>query len=105
MADVEIDGLFDHAFLIFNTLFNLQTQADQVRCFQNVATKLPKGGTFVIEAYVPRMDDFTNHQRVSTKALTHDMVKLEALMHDPVRQVFDMQRIAAANALCLSAGD
>lgn len=93
MADVAIDGRFDHAFLVFNTLFNLQTQADQVRCFRNVAAKLPVGGTFLIEAFVPRMDDFTNHQRVSTKNVTRDMVRLEALMHDPVRQVFDMQRI------------
>lgn len=98
MADVAIDGTFDHAFLIFNTLFNLQTQADQVRCFQNVAAKLPKGGTFVVEAYVPRMDDFTNHQRVSTKSLTRDMVRLEALMHDPVRQLFEMQRIFITEA-------
>jgi hypothetical protein len=93
MADVGIDGTFDHAFLIFNTLFNLQSQEDQVRCFRNVATKLPKGGTFLIEAFVPTMDDFTNHQRVSTKSLTHDMVRLEALMHDPVRQLFEMQRV------------
>lgn len=93
MADVKIDGTFDHAFLIFNTLFNLQSQEDQVRCFKNVAAKLPKGGTFLIEAFVPKMDDMTNHQRVSTKSLTHDMVRLEALMHDPVRQLFEMQRI------------
>jgi hypothetical protein len=93
MADVNIDGEFDHAFLIFNTLFNLLSQEAQVRCFQNVALKLPVGGTFIVEAFVPNLDDFVKHQRVSTKRLDMSHVWLEAATHDPVRQMFEFQRI------------
>lgn len=43
-ADVAVDGPFDHVFLVFNTLFNVMTQDDQVRCFANVAARLAPGG-------------------------------------------------------------
>ena len=52
-ADVAVDGAFDLIFLVFNTLFNLTSQADQVRCFHNVARRLTARGVFVVEAFVP----------------------------------------------------
>src|SRR5215469_2625923 len=36
-ADVPVQGTYRLIYLVFNTLFNLLTQDDQVRCFQNVA--------------------------------------------------------------------
>jgi spermidine synthase len=38
---------------VFNTIMNLTTQAEQVRCFRNVARHLEPNGVFVIEAAVP----------------------------------------------------
>lgn len=93
MADVEIEGRFDFAFLVFNTLFNLTSQEDQIRCFANTAQKLDPGGRFLIEAYVPRFDGFVDNQRVRTMRLDKESVWLEALKHDPVAQTFEMQRI------------
>jgi SAM-dependent methyltransferase len=46
---------FSLAFLVFNTIANLLTQDDQVRCFQNAARHLAPGGRFVIELWVPRL--------------------------------------------------
>lgn len=46
---------FSLVYLIFNTIMNLTTQADQVRCFQNAATHLDPGGHFVIEVMVPAL--------------------------------------------------
>lgn len=40
-------------FVLFYTLFNLLTQDDQVRCFENVATHLSADGAIVVEAFVP----------------------------------------------------
>lgn len=34
-------------FVVFNTLFNLLTQDEQVRCFENVAAHLTDDGAFV----------------------------------------------------------
>jgi SAM-dependent methyltransferase len=52
-ATVRADGTFGLAYLVFNTIMNLTTQAAQVDCFQNVAAHLDPGGRFVIEVGVP----------------------------------------------------
>lgn len=92
-ADVDIDRSFDHVFLVFNTLFNLQSQEDQIRCFENVARRLNPGGTFLVETFVPDLSGFSNGQRVHTKRLDQKSVWLEAALHDPVRQLIQFQRI------------
>jgi SAM-dependent methyltransferase len=52
-ATVRVDGTFRLAYLVFNTVMNLTTQAAQVACFRNVAAHLGPGGRFVIEVGVP----------------------------------------------------
>ncbi len=93
MIQAQVDGPFDHAFLIFNTLFNLPSQAAQVECFAHAARMIKPGGTFVIETFVPDMSDFSRDQRVATKRLDMDSVWIEAATHDRVAQVLEMQRI------------
>jgi SAM-dependent methyltransferase len=52
-ATTTVDGTFSVAYLVFNTIMNLTTQAEQVACFRNVAAHLAPGGCFVIEVGVP----------------------------------------------------
>jgi SAM-dependent methyltransferase len=52
-ATATVDGTFSVAYLVFNTISNLTTQAAQVACFRNVASHLAPGGCFVIEVGVP----------------------------------------------------
>jgi SAM-dependent methyltransferase len=52
-ATTTVDGTFSLAYLVFNTISNLTTQAAQVSCFRNVAAHLEPGGCFVIEVVVP----------------------------------------------------
>jgi SAM-dependent methyltransferase len=52
-ATTRVDGSFSVAYLVFNTIMNLTTQAAQVACFRNVAAHLEPGGCFVIEVGVP----------------------------------------------------
>jgi SAM-dependent methyltransferase len=52
-ATTTVDGMFAVAYLVFNTIMNLTTQAEQVACFRNVAAHLRPGGCFVIEVGVP----------------------------------------------------
>ncbi|MGC5343074.1 class I SAM-dependent DNA methyltransferase [Streptomyces sp. DT171] len=54
-ATVRVDGTFSVAYLVFNTIMNLTTQAEQVACFRNVAAHLEPGGRFVIEVMVPEL--------------------------------------------------
>ncbi len=55
MSQTRVDGTFTLAFLVFNTISNLLTQDEQVRCFQNGARHLAPGGCFVIELWVPQL--------------------------------------------------
>ena len=48
-------GPFSLVYLVFNTIGNLRTQAEQVACFANAARHLAPGGAFVIELWVPEL--------------------------------------------------
>ena len=52
-ATTAVDARFSVAYLVYNTISNLTTQAAQVACFRNVAAHLEPGGCFVIEVGVP----------------------------------------------------
>ena len=93
MASFDLGQQFDFAFLVFNTLYNLTTQEDQVRCFKNVAAHLRPGGQFLVEAFMPNRETFENNQAVRTKHVDFDKVWLEAVQHDPVAQRLNYQRI------------
>ena len=50
-----VDGTFSVAYLVFNTIGNLTTQAAHVACFRNAAAHLDPGGCFVIEVGLPEL--------------------------------------------------
>jgi SAM-dependent methyltransferase len=54
-ATTTVDGAFSVAYLVFNTILNLTTQAGQIACFRNAAAHLEPGGCFVIEVGVPEL--------------------------------------------------
>ena len=54
-ARTTAEGSFAVAYLVFNTIVNLTTQAAQVACFRNVAAQLEPGGCFVVEVDVPEL--------------------------------------------------
>jgi SAM-dependent methyltransferase len=54
-ATTRVDGAFQLAYLVYNTIENLTTQDEQVACFRNVAAHLEPGGCFVIEVEVPAL--------------------------------------------------
>ena len=55
MATARADGEFSLVYLVYNTISNLLTQAEQVACFRNAARHLAPGGRFVIELEVPEL--------------------------------------------------
>jgi SAM-dependent methyltransferase len=52
-ATATVDEAFSLVYLVFNTIMNLTTQAEQVACFRNAARHLQPGGRFVVEVSVP----------------------------------------------------
>lgn len=63
-ATTRVDGTFSVAYLVFNTIMNLTTQAAQVACFRNVARHLAPGGCFVIETMLPELRKLPAGQEV-----------------------------------------
>jgi SAM-dependent methyltransferase len=54
-ATTTVNGSFSLAYVVFNTIANLTTQAAQVACFCNAAAHLEPGGCFVIEVTIPEL--------------------------------------------------
>jgi SAM-dependent methyltransferase len=89
-ADVPVSGQYRLIFLVFNTLFNLLTQDDQVRCFENVAAHLTTDGLFVIEAFTPTfLTRLRDNQYVDAEYISVDEVRLDVGRHDAVNQLLD----------------
>lgn len=53
MATSRVPGQFTLVYLVWNSIGNLRTQAEQVACFRNAARHLAPGGRFVIELWIP----------------------------------------------------
>jgi hypothetical protein len=73
-----VDGQFALVYLVFNTIFNLKTQDEQVACFQNAAAHLDSGGHFLIELGVPDLQRLPPGQdvfvyRVDARTMSFDV--------------------------------
>jgi SAM-dependent methyltransferase len=55
MATATAPGGYSLVYLVYNTISNLLTQAEQVACFRNAARHLTPGGRFVVELGVPEL--------------------------------------------------
>jgi SAM-dependent methyltransferase len=93
-ADIPVPGTYRLIYVVFNTLFNLLTQDDQVRCFENVATHLTDDGSFVVEAGVPNfLHRLRNDQYVDAEAIEVNLVRLDVGRYDPVTQRLDESHV------------
>lgn len=98
-ADVPVSGTYRLIYVVWNTLFNLLTQEDQVRCFMNVAHHLTENGSFVIEALVPSfLYQLRNDQYVEAEAIEVDKVRLDVLRHDAGRQMIEEGHVSLSPA-------
>lgn len=89
-ADVPVPGNYPLIFVVFNTLFNLLTQEDQIRCFRNAAGHLTEGGRFLVEAFVPSyLYQLRDDQYVDAEAIEASDVWLDVGRHDPVGQLLN----------------
>jgi SAM-dependent methyltransferase len=65
MATARAPGEYALVYLVFNTISNLLTQAEQVACFRNAARHLMPGGCFVIELWVPELRKLSPGQQAT----------------------------------------
>jgi hypothetical protein len=98
-AAVPVEGRFRLIFVVYNTLFNLLTQDDQVRCFVNVAAHLEDDGLFVIEAFDPKfLVRLRDDQYVDAERIEVGEVRLDVGRHDPVTQTLDESHVVLSSA-------
>jgi SAM-dependent methyltransferase len=93
MSRVGTGHTYGLVYLVFNTIGNLLTQDDQVRCFENAARHLRQDGVFVLECRVPTAPARPDHQFVDVEELELDHVQLGVSRYDPVSQILDVNHV------------
>ena len=91
-ADVGVPGRYDLVYLVFNTIFALTTQEDQLRMFRNVADRLTDHGLFVVEAFVPDVTRWQRHQNTEVNEVSLERVSISFARHDPATQTIQSQQ-------------
>jgi SAM-dependent methyltransferase len=88
-ADVGVAGSYRLIYVVFNSFFNLLTQDDQLRCFENVAAHLSEGGSFVVEGgcTLSFLDRLRAGQYVEAEGIAVDAVRFDLLRLDPSTQM------------------
>jgi SAM-dependent methyltransferase len=84
MATAGAQGTFQLVYLVYNTISNLLTQAEQVACFRNAARHLAPGGRFVIELGVPEVQKLPPGQQAVVWQSEADYIGLDT--YDVLRQ-------------------
>ncbi len=94
MAEVRLDERYSLVYLVFNTLHNLLTQDEQVRCVENAARHLTDDGVFLVEAGLPGpMYGLRGHQYVDAEVVEGGRVTLDVGRYDPVTQVLEENHV------------
>lgn len=81
-------------YLVFNTIFNLLTADDQVRCFENAARHLAPDGVFVVETAVPHAwvtpgrPDYVHAEHVGQSTVVLDVAR-----YNPVTQLLEENHV------------
>ncbi len=100
LADADVPGPYRLVHLVFNSVYNLLTQEDQVRCFAGVAPRLAEDGRFLLEAAVPGPGEASpgpdyrlEQQYVAAEHVGTDRVVLDAGRYDPTTQLLRRTRV------------
>jgi SAM-dependent methyltransferase len=93
MSRVTTGRTYGLVYLVYNTIGNLLTQDDQVRCFENAARHLTDDGVFVLECRVPTAPARPAHRFIDVERLEVDHVGLDVCRYDPVSQILDVNHV------------
>ncbi len=93
MSRVTTGRSYGLVYLVYNTIGNLLTQDDQVRCFQNAARHLDRDGVFVLECRLPAAPARPGYQYADPAHIAADHVVLDLGRYDPVTQVLDLSHV------------
>jgi SAM-dependent methyltransferase len=93
MSRLDTGRRYGLVYLVYNTIGNLTSQDDQVRCFENAARHLNDDGVFVLECRVPTAPARAGHRYVDAEQIGADHVVLDVVRYDPISQVIDENHV------------
>ena len=85
-VDQPAKGEFSLVFAVFNTIFVLLTQEEQLRCFFNVAQRLMPGGVFVVEAFIPDLLRYDSTRETRSVRMADGKVQIDLATVDMLKQ-------------------
>jgi SAM-dependent methyltransferase len=94
MSTAKTNQRYGLVYLVYNTIFNLLTADDQIRCFQNAAYHLAPDGCFVVETALPHAlispdkPDYVHAEQVNV-----DAVALDVARYDPTTQLLEENHV------------
>lgn len=94
MSSATTGRLYPLVYLVFNTIFNLLTAEDQIRCFENAARHLTPAGHFIVETALPHAwiaPDQPDY--VHTEYVGKGTVVLDVARYDPVTQLLEENHV------------
>lgn len=95
-----VGGRFSLVYAVFNTIFHLTTQDEQVAAFENAAAQINAGGHFVVEADVPRLQGLPPDETV--KLVDPDRRMFSLNVHDATAQTVTTQEFVARDGKIIS---
>lgn len=94
MSRATTNRCYPLVYLVFNTIFNLLTADDQIRCFENAARHLTPDGHFIVETALPHAwiaPDRSDY--VHAEYVGKETVALDVARYDPVTQLLEENHI------------
>ncbi|NJC96186.1 MAG: SAM-dependent methyltransferase [Anaerolineales bacterium] len=94
MSSATTNRHYPLVYLVFNTIFNLLTADNQIRCFENAARHLTPNGHFIVETALPHAwisPDKSDY--VHTEYVGKEMVVLDVARYDPATQLLEENHV------------
>jgi len=92
-SSFNLDYRYPLIYIVFNTIFALTSQEDQLACFASAARHLTATGHFLLEAFTPDQTRFKAGQAIRVVEIDEGMVRIDASQHDSVSQTVLSQHI------------
>ncbi|PZS35153.1 MAG: class I SAM-dependent methyltransferase [Pseudonocardiales bacterium] len=97
-SEARAEGEFAVVVLALHTIFGLPTPERQIRCFENAARHLRKGGVFVIEARVLDPADFRGGQAIEPRFSDAEQVEIQVQRYDGLTQRMEVTNVHLSHA-------
>lgn len=104
MSTISNGNHYNVVYLVYNTIFNLLTADDQIRCFENAARHLTPNGHFIVETALPHAwiapgkSEYVHAEHVGATDVVFDVAR-----YDPVTQLLEENHVRlTANGITMN---